>query len=129
MFGSADGVTIVLGVVVSLAGQPHAVFRAAAGAGLAELVGMTAGAYLSDEKAGLAPAIANGAAACAACVLPAVPYLLGSGWPAMAASIALVAAVASGISLLRPERGLLAFAQTFGILAAAAVLCWATSLI
>lgn len=128
-FGLADGVTIVLGIVVSLAGQPHAVFRAAAGAGLAELVGMTAGAWLSDEKAGLAPALANGAAACAACIVPAVPYLLGSGWPAMAASIALVAAVACGISLLRPEKGALAYLTTFGILAAAAVLCWATSLI
>ena len=33
------------------AGQPHALWHAALGAGLAELVGMTAGAWLSDEKA------------------------------------------------------------------------------
>lgn len=128
-FGAADGVTIVLGLIVSLTGQPHALFHAALGAGLAELVGMTAGAWLSDENAGIAPALANGAAACAACIVPAVPYVLGSGWPAIAASIALVAAVACGISLLRPEKGALAFATTFGILAAAAVLCWAASLI
>ena len=127
-FGAADGVTVVLGLLVSLAGQPHAVFRAAAGAGLAELVGMTAGAWLSDEDAGFPAALANGAASLAACVLPAVPYLLGSGWAAMGASLALVGAVACGISLLRPEKGVLAFVTTFGILAAAAALCWAASL-
>lgn len=128
-FGSADGVTIVLGLLVSLAGQPHAMFRAALGAALAELVGMSAGAWLSDEKAGTALALANGTAAFTACVLPAVPYLLGSGWPVTAASFALVAAVACGISLLRPEKGALAFVTTFGILAGAAALCWAASLI
>jgi hypothetical protein len=47
----------------------------------------------------------------------------------MAVSLALVAAVACGISLMRPEKGVLAFATTFGILAAAAALCWGASLI
>ena len=46
-FGAADGVTISLGLVVSLTGQPRALFYAALGAGLAELVGMTAGQWLS----------------------------------------------------------------------------------
>lgn len=128
-FGAADGVTLVLGLLVSLSGQPHALFRAALGAALAELVGMTAGAWLSDEKAGLAPALANGGAAFAACVAPAVPYLLASGITAMVSSLALVAGVASVIAVLRPEKGLLAWAQTFAILIAAALLCLAASLL
>lgn len=129
VFGAADGVTIVLGLLVSLTGQPHALFRAALGAALAELVGMTAGQWLSDEKAGFGPALANGGAAFLACTAPALPYLAATGWPAMAASLVLVAAVAGVISLLRPEKGSLAVVQTFGILLAAALLCWAASAI
>lgn len=128
-FGAADGVTVAIGLLMSLEGQPHAMFRAALGAGLAELVGMTAGAWLSDEKAGIWPALANGAAAAAACVLPAVPWLALSGAVALALSLVLVAAAACGISCLRPEKGALAYVTTFGILAAAAALCWAASLI
>lgn len=129
VFGAADGVTIVLGLLVSLTGQPHALFHAALGAGLAELVGMTAGQWLSDEKAGFAPALANGGAAFLACTAPALPYLAATGWPAMAASLVLVGAVGGVISVLRPEKGVLAVAQTFGILLAAAALCFAASLI
>lgn len=130
VFGAADGVTIVLGLVVGLTGQPHAMFRAALSAGLAELVGMTAGQWLSDGQAGFRAALANGGAACAACVLPALPYLAAApGWLAMAVSLAAVAAVAAVITILRPEKGLKAIAQTYGILAVAAAACAAASLI
>lgn len=129
VFGAADGVTIVLGLLISLTGQPHALFHAALGAGLAELVGMTAGAWLSDEKAGFAPALANGGTAFLACMIPALPYLALNGRPALAASLALVAGVAAVISVLRPEKGFLAVVQTYGILLGAAGLCWAASVI
>jgi len=128
-FGAADGVTVLLGLLVSLAGQPHALVKAAVGAGLAELVGMTAGAWLSDGDAGIWPALANGSAALGACALPAVPYLAGSGWTAVVPSVALVAVTGCVISVLRPEKGALAYLTTFSILAGAAVLCWAVSLI
>lgn len=127
-FGGADGLTLVIGLIVSLSGQPHAVFRAALGAGLAELVGMTAGQYLADEKGGIWPAAANGLAAFAACLLPAIPYLAASGWAAIVPSIAFAAMIACVISVLRPEKGSLAYLTTFGILLAAAALCWAASL-
>jgi hypothetical protein len=128
-FGLSDGVVIALGLLVSLEGQPHALVRAAAGAGLAELVGMSAGQWLSDEPAGPLPAVANGGAALAACVVPAVPYLAGGGPLQLAASLVLVCSVAGVISVLRPERGLLAVVQTYGVLAVAAGLCWAASLL
>jgi hypothetical protein len=120
-------VVIALGLVVSLSGQAHAVVHAALGAGLAELVGMTAGAWLSDAGSGFRPALANGGAALAACVIPAVPYAVTSGSAALLASLGLVAAIAAAVAWLRPEKGVLAVAQTYGVLAAAAVLCWGAS--
>lgn len=123
VFGGADGLTTALGLIVSLAGQPHAMWRAALGAGLAGLVGMTAGKWLSDEGAGFGPALANGAAALAACVAPALPSLAAGGSAGLAAELALVAVIAAVISWLRPERGVLAVAQTYGVLAVAAGLC------
>jgi len=119
-FGSADGVTIALGLIVSLAGHPGAMWHAAVGAGVAELVGMTAGKWLSDSDAGFWVALANGGAALAACLLPAVPSLLVHGRTALAAEIALVAVIAAVIAWLRPERGVLAVAQTYGVLVVAA---------
>lgn len=120
-FGSADGVTIALGLVVSLAGHPGAMWHAAVGAGVAELVGMTAGRWLSDSSDGFAVALTNGGAACAACLIPALPALvMARGAVALAAEIALVAVIAAVISWLRPERGVLAVAQTYGVLVVAA---------
>jgi hypothetical protein len=75
------------------------------------------------------PALANGGAALLACVIPAMPYVLATGAAALITSLMLVAAVAGVISWLRPERGILAVAQTYGILLAAAALCFGASLI
>lgn len=123
VFGMSDGVAIILGLLVTLAGQPHALFRAALGAGLAELVGMTAGQWLSDGESGFWAAFTNGSAAFAACFIPALPALAGDGIGVGAAAIGLVAVVAAVISWLRPEKGVLAVVQTYGILLAAAGLC------
>lgn len=128
-FGSADGLTVAIGIVISLTGQPHALVRAALGAAVAELVGMSSGAWLSDEKAGFGPALANGGSAFAACIAPALPYAVLSGSAAAGVSVLIVVLAASAIALLRPERGLLAWAQTFAVLGAAAGLCFAASLI
>ena len=128
-FGAADGLTVAIGLLISLAGDPRALLRAALGAGVAELVGMSAGQYLSDEAAGPAPAAANGSASLVACLLPALPFLWLDGVTAIVASVLLVAAVATMITVTRPEHGLRAFAMTFGILALAAALCWLATLL
>lgn len=129
VFGAADGVTIVLGLLVTLTGQPHALWRAALGAGLAEMVGMTAGQWLSDGESGFTVALANGGAAFAACLAPALPYLVLHGFTAMLTSLTLITLVATLIAWLRPERGLLAAAQTYGVLIVAAGLCAAAAII
>jgi hypothetical protein len=72
-FGTADGVSIAPGLIVLLSGDPHAVVKAARGAGLAEFPGVAAGQYLSDKDAGVPAALANGLAAIAGCILPVVP--------------------------------------------------------
>jgi hypothetical protein len=125
VFGGADGLTAAVGLIVSLAGQPHAMWRAALGVGLAGMVGMTAGKWLSDESAGFAVALANGTAAMAACIVPALPALAGGGVAVLAAELVLVTAVAGVISLLRPEKGVLAVVQTYGVLVVAAGLVMA----
>ncbi len=130
ILGAADGVVIVLGLLLSLAiHQPGAIWHAAVGAGLAELVGMTSGMWLSDGRSGFVPALVCGAAAGSACVAPAVPYLVATGGLALAASLALIAATAAVISWLRPERGVLAVVQTYGVLITAAGLCTAAAAI
>jgi hypothetical protein len=129
IFGGSDGIVLAVGFVASLTGEPHALVRAATAAGLAELVGMTAGSWLSDSGGGFWPALANGGAAMAACVLPALPYAVTSGSAALAASLVLAGATAAVIAHLRPEKGALAYVQTFGVLAVAAGLCYAAGLI
>jgi hypothetical protein len=79
VFGAAGGITLGLGFTVRLSGDPHALVHAAASAGLAELPGMATGSWLANRKAGLIPAGANGLAAFAACLIPALPYLLLTG--------------------------------------------------
>lgn len=128
-FGAADGVTVLIGLLISLASDPGALFRAALGASVAELVGMSAGQWLSDEAAGPVPAIANGSASFLACFIPVLPFLWLHGMIAIVVSVILVVAVATAITSLREERGFRAFTMTFGVLALAAVLCWAATLI
>lgn len=132
ILGAADGLVIVLGLVVGLAvaRQPaSAVWHSALGAGVAELVGMTAGVWLADNESGFAAAAACGTAALAACVAPAVPYRLGSGAAALGATLALVTGVGAVVAWLRPQHGTVAVAQTFGVLVAAAVLTGGTALL
>lgn len=129
VFGGADGVVLAAGFIASFTHQPHSLVKAAVAAGCAELVGMTAGSWLSDSGGGFWPALANGGAAFAACVIPALPYLGASGAWALIPSVALVAAVAGIIAWLRPEKGTLAVVQTFGVLLLAAGLCYAAGLI
>lgn len=129
VFGAADGVAAVIGLV-ALVGQPHALFKAAIGVALAELVGMTAGAWLSaDEDTGFWHALANGAAAFVAVTAPAVPFAFLSGWAALGCSLGIIASIGAVISFLRVERGLAAVGKTYGVLLVAAVVCVAAAFI
>jgi VIT1/CCC1 family predicted Fe2+/Mn2+ transporter len=124
ILGAADGLVIVLGLMVGLAvaaQPPAAVWHSGLSAGVAELVGMTAALWLSDGDARFARALGCGVASLAACVVPALPYLLAAPGAALPLALVLVAAVAGVIAWLRPQHGWSALAQTYGVLLVAAL--------
>lgn len=124
-FGLFDGVTTAVGVILGASAHPAAVFPAAVGVGAAAMAGMAAGQWLSASGSGLAAAAAIGLATGAAVVIPALPYLLLSGWAARGWSGALVLAVAAVIIALRRGRGTArAAAETMGVLAAVAAVVY-----
>jgi len=125
VLGGADGLIcglgLVLGLVVS-SQSPHALWHASWSAGLAEFAGMTAAVKLSDDGTSWPAALACGLASLLTIALPAVPYLITSGTVALAAAMAITTALGCVICWLRPQHGWQAVAQTFGLLAIAAVL-------
>lgn len=131
VFGAFDGVTCYLGVLFPLLDDPRLVLPTAFGVGLAETVGMAAGEWQSASDAGLGASLVIGAASGLGAVLPAIPYGLCHGTAARIASILLVLAVTAGIATVRSAgRGRRrAFAESFGILAAVALVVWAGTLI
>jgi VIT1/CCC1 family predicted Fe2+/Mn2+ transporter len=132
IFGAADGVVTVLGLLAGLlvAGEPRTViWRAALAAGTAAFVGMTSGQYLSSDGGNWRAALACGAATFGGTIVPAFPYLLSGGWEALTPAMALVCALAGVVAWLRPERGVRAVLETYGVLVVAAVLSAATALV
>lgn len=126
VFGAADGLGIVLGLIAGMivSHQPaHAVWAAALSGGIAELFSMANGQRISDSSSGWLPAVAIGIAFLAGCALPAVPYSFSSGAAALILALVLCAAVAAVISWLRPEKGALAIVETFGLLLITGVAC------
>lgn len=123
ILGAADGLTIV---VALLFGRSPALFHAALDAGIGEFVGMGAALWLTDRKQVLA-AFFCGLATFLGCILPALPFLFLSGAAALFAAVAGVLSCASIICWLRPEKGKLAIAETYGVLAVAGALTYAAS--
>jgi VIT1/CCC1 family predicted Fe2+/Mn2+ transporter len=122
VFGMFDGLTCYLGVMLGLASHPRLIVAAAVGVGAAETVGMAAGEWLSSSKNGFVSSAVIGVATGAGAIIPALPYTLMSGWYARGWSIGLVLVLTAAIAWQRrAERGVRrAFAESFGVLAAAA---------
>ena len=124
ILGAADGLTLAVSLVF---GRNTAVFHAALDAGIGEFVGMGAALYLASARKGLGAALVCGLATLLGCVLPAVPFAVAGGWAARAASVAVAVAVGAVICKLRPEKGWVAVAETYGVIIVAAALCFAVS--
>jgi len=132
ILGSADGLGLSVAEIMSLLHHQPAIFHAGLGAGLGELVSMFAAVYLSNDpadKGGFWPAVSCGVASLLGCLLPVLPYVIVTGAVALCAAAVIAVLVGAAIAFLRPERGVLAVAETFGVLAAAGLLCWGASLI
>lgn len=132
VLGAADGLGIVVGLIAGLAvasEPPGALWHAALAGGLAELVSMAAAQRQADASGGWRGALLCGTASAAACVAPAIPYLFTAGLAALLPALTLAAAACGVVAWLRPEKGARAVLQTYGLTAAAGVLCAAVSLI
>ena len=126
VFGGADGLGIVLGLIAGLIvshQSPRAVWAAAISGGLAEFFSMANGQRISDSGSGWGAALAIGAASFAGCAVPAVPYSFSAGTTALILALGLCVLAAAVISWARPERGILAILETFGLLAVTGVAC------
>lgn len=132
VFGASDGATSVVGVLLTLTGHPGQIIPAALGLAVAGGVGMTAGAWLSDDAdAGPAEAGVIGVATAIGTVLPALPYAFLSGGAAIACSALILLLLGAAISRVRArDRSLRrAVAETYGVLAAVCVAVSLCSLI
>jgi VIT family protein len=132
VFGAADGLALILGLVLGLAvsRQPGgAVWHAALAGGVAEFGGMALGQYWSDPGKDKIAALCNGAAGMAAVICPGVPFAVMAGGIAVGVSAVAVACFGLAITWMRSESGWLAFARTFGLLLAAGALSAASGLL
>lgn len=123
VFGSFDGATSVIGVLLTLAGHPGQVLPTAFGLAVAGGVGMAAGQWLSaDTDAGPSDAVVIGAATAGGTVVPALPYALLTGAAAIGASAAVLVLLGAAITAVRahdPARTWRrAAAETYGVLLA-----------
>ena len=125
IFGAYDGLTVVLGVLLSLTGHPELVFPTALGVAIAEGVGMAAGEWLSNDQSTPLAAGVMGAAVLVGGVAPAVPWLWLRGWPALALSVVVLVAIGGVIAWLRNDRGAgRALVETYGVLAVTITVVW-----
>lgn len=132
VFGAVDGLVMVMGIITGLliAHQGHpAAWHAALGGAAGELVGMTAGQHTSDPASGWRVAVLCGSAGGAACLAPAIPFIVLPGTAAVLAGVAVAVAVGGVICWLRPEHGWRAAALTYGVLIAAGLVSGLTGLI
>lgn len=132
VFGAADGLTLILGLVLGLAvsRQPDsAVWHAALSGGVAELGGMALGQYWSDPGKDKVSAACNGLAGMTCIIVSGLPFAFLSGGPAVVVSSLVITVFGAAIAWLRAEPGWLAVVHTFGLLLAAAVLSAAANLI
>lgn len=121
VFGTFDGLTAVLGVLLSLHGHPGWVLPSALGLAVAEGVGMAAGEWLSESGSGFAASGVIGGSTALGSLLPAVPFaVLPMPWAAVASALVLVALGAAIAAVRSRDRGWgRALLETFGVLVAA----------
>lgn len=129
IFGSFDGATSVVGVLLTLTGHPEQIIPTSLGLATAGGVGMAAGSWLSqDTDAGPVEAVVIGSATAIGTLLPALPYLALAGMAAIMASAVVLVLLGAGITAVRARdrSPLRAAAETYGVLlavCAAVALC------
>jgi hypothetical protein len=119
VFGLADGLMSMLGVILYLTGHPSLIFPAALSGGISSALSMAGSEWLSDSDSGFGAACMMGAATGLGAILPATPWAITTGPAAIAASVVICVAIGVLVAALRTNRGFgLALAETFGVLIA-----------
>lgn len=119
IFGLADGMMSLLGVILYLLGHQALIFPAALSGGISSAMSMAAGEWLSDSENGLGTSCVMGAATGTGAVLPAIPYAVTSGAVALTCSVIICVLIGVAVALMRARRSVpLALAETFAILLA-----------
>jgi VIT1/CCC1 family predicted Fe2+/Mn2+ transporter len=122
IFGTTDGLVCVVGVMLSLAHTPGLIFRAALGVGVAEMIGMGLAQFLSESDEGFLPSLAMGLASGLGAIVPAIPYTVMRGAPAIILSLLLFLGLTTMVAVTRVHtRGWKrAFIETFLVMIVAA---------
>jgi VIT1/CCC1 family predicted Fe2+/Mn2+ transporter len=117
IFGLADGMMSLLGVVLYLLGHPSLILPAALSGGISSALSMAGGEWLSDSDNGLGASCVMGAATGLGAILPALPYAVTTGVAALAGSITVCVLIGAVVGLMRPaRRQVIAVAETYAIL-------------
>lgn len=101
IFGTFDGMTSALGVILALLSAPNSLLLAAVGVGISGAVGMAAGEFLSDSSNGFLPSAVMGLATGIGVLLPVIPWLFTSGSLALTLSCVIVVLTVAGIAKMR----------------------------
>ena len=127
VFGSFDGVTSAIGVILALSSAPHSMLLAALGVGISGSVGMAAGEWQSESSHGFLASAVMGLATGTGTLLPVVPFLLCSGVSAVVLSVLITALAVAGIAKLRMTENKSykrAALESYGILAVVVGTVW-----
>lgn len=101
VFGSFDGMTSAMGVILALLATPHALLLGALGIGIAGVIGMGLGEWQSDSSSGWKAPIVMALASGTGVLIPVLPFLFLAGTPALLVSAALIIVVTAIIAKVR----------------------------
>lgn len=101
VFGSFDGMTSAMGVILALLATPHALLLGALGIGIAAMIGMGLGEWQSDSSTGWRAPVVMAAASGIGTLLPVAPFLFLAGTSAIVASAIVIIVVTAFIAKVR----------------------------
>lgn len=104
VFGGFDGATSIMGVILGIlivSGNSHVIFVTALGGAISAGVSMGGGDFLSQDRTNWGLVAVMALASFTGSVLPGVPYAIGSGPAALAASLAIALAITLVIAVAR----------------------------
>lgn len=130
IMGLADGMTTGIGLALGMALHwPHlAIWSAGLSGGLSAFPGMASGRYQSDPAEGKFAAVVCGLATTFGSIAVSLPFLLLADPMALVIAGVVAAVLCAVVAIIRPDTGPKAWALSYGITAAAAVLTFAASL-